>query len=263
MGPVVSSNSNLVTKLPAIWRMLWSRLDMRPAKVQHARKPRNPPRLRTKRRTTDFANRTAVIMASGPSLSRDQLNHVEKRQSEAPDQFVTIAVNNTYKRAPWASDLYACDPTWWTAYGARDFTGRKWSQADNAAQYGATHVKCKPGSELNLYGDTIRTGGNSAFQAVNMAILFGAKRVVILGVDCQPTGGKLHWHEDHDTSKRLSNPNPGTYRIWLDAWDNAARQLKERTDVEFINASAQSALQSWPRLTIEEALKEPLDGWRT
>lgn len=215
---------------------------------------------------------TVVILASGPSLSAADLEHVKKRQAAKPDRIATIAINNTHQRAPWSSDLYACDGPWWRHYKPT-FAGRKWSQhrvnhnrdlsEREALDMGVTLVPSKPGEVLDLDDtDTIRTGGNSAFQAVNLAINEGASRVVLLGVDLQPTGGLSHWHGDHPTGTGLTNPQAEAFAIFKRSFDNAARDLK-MTDVEFIQASRETALTTWPRMDIETALKEPFNDWRS
>ena len=210
-------------------------------------------------------------MGSGPSLSRDAVDHVKKRQTEQPDQIATIAINNTYERAPWATDLYACDVGWWRTYRPT-FKGRKWSQFQKRGTRfdpcqtdridGVQYIRAKSQSALNMTDARwIGTGGNSAFQAVNLAILGGAIRVVLLGVDLQPTDGKSHWHGDHPWNGQLTNPSGPTYAIWLKAFDMAASQLAH-SNIEFIQASDQTALRSWPRMDIQTALKEPLNVYR-
>ncbi|HCZ48509.1 MAG TPA: hypothetical protein DCZ11_05850, partial [Gammaproteobacteria bacterium] len=49
----------------------------------------------------------------------------------------------------------------------------------------------------------IHQGGNSGYQALNLAVLLGAERVILLGYDMH--GG--HWHGRH--GGRLNNPEPG------------------------------------------------------
>jgi hypothetical protein len=94
----------------------------------------------------------------------------------------------------------------------------------------------------------IRDGGNSGYQAVSLAILFGAARIVLLGFDMQATGRRLHWHADHGDG--LANPVPQKFKDW------SARfaQLAKLSPVEIINASRETALGCFPRIPLEEAL---------
>lgn len=124
---------------------------------------------------------------------------------------------------------------------------------------GVTLIPSRPGQML---GDPIFTGGNSAFQALNLAVNEGAVRVVLLGVDLQATGGRSHWHGDHPEAPGLTNPRAEAFHIFKTSFDNASRQLK-MTDIEFIQASRETALTTWPRMDIQTALEEPLNDWRS
>ena len=80
-----------------------------------------------------------------------------------------------------------------------------------------------------------------------MAAQAGAKRVVLLGYDCQHTGGVSHWHGDH--------PNHfGNARMtasWLDKFAELAEDLAH---IEIINASRDTALTCFPRARLEDLL---------
>ncbi len=125
---------------------------------------------------------TVVVIASGPSLSYAQLELVEA--SGKP----TIAVSDVYRVAPWADVVYACDLKWWLHH---------WQ---NVYHHGAAHkVTCDgsvafPIRHLRNTGEQgfdptpgyIRTGGNSGYQAVHLAVHLGAKKIVLLGFDMKP-----------------------------------------------------------------------------
>src|SRR5262252_1496021 len=64
---------------------------------------------------------TVVCLASGPSLTREDVEHVRDRAS------AIIAVNDTYKYAPFATALIASDAGWWIVHqGVPGFTGLKY-----------------------------------------------------------------------------------------------------------------------------------------
>jgi hypothetical protein len=94
----------------------------------------------------------------------------------------------------------------------------------------------------------IRTGGNSGYQAVNLAWLFGASRIVLLGFDMGATGGRLHWHKDH--GGKLHNPVPAKFKNWLRAFNLMASSCS----VPIINCSRQTALTCFPRMDLDEGL---------
>lgn len=96
------------------------------------------------------------------------------------------------------------------------------------------------------------TGGNSGFQAVNLAYLLGYTRIILLGYDMQLTGGQTHWHGDHDF-EGATNPVKNTFKGWIPAFNKVAQELKS-VGVEVINASRKTALECFPRVSLEEAL---------
>jgi uncharacterized Rossmann fold enzyme len=95
----------------------------------------------------------------------------------------------------------------------------------------------------------LRDGGNSGYAAINLAYHLGAKRIVLLGFDMQTNGKETHWHEgypstaDTETMARLMVPN----------FDTLIDPLEKRK-VKVYNASQISKLESFPKISIEEAL---------
>lgn len=158
---------------------------------------------------------TWVCIASGPSLTLEQCRAVE--QSGHP----TIAVNNSWTRAPHAKILYAGDLAWWDEYHAGcTFTGERWTASPRAAD--------KYGLKLHR-----RYGPHSSGQrAIELAIELGARRVVLLGYDCHVNNG-THWHADHPGG----NPDATRCSRWLQQY----RSLFTR-GAEIINCTPGSAL---------------------
>lgn len=88
---------------------------------------------------------------------------------------------------------------------------------------------------------------NSGAGAIALAAHLGARRIVLLGYDAQKTGGAAHWHGDHPQGLG----NAGAVGKWPGQFADLAKSL---AGVEIINASRESALRCWPRMTLEEAL---------
>ena len=101
-------------------------------------------------------------------------------------------------------------------------------------------------SKRGLGKDRVHFGGNSGFQAINLAYLWGAARIVLLGFDCKPVGGKDHWFGQHPQGLTQVQP----YDLWLDHFPQLAYELK-REGVEVINCSRDTALTCFERATIE------------
>ena len=107
--------------------------------------------------------------------------------------------------------------------------------------------------ELEKPGN-LGAGGNSGFQAINLAIQFGATRIMLIGVDCGTQGDisrSPHWHGRHPSP--LSNPLQSNFNRWKKAIDGIAGQVKN-IGVDMVNCSPVSTLTAYPKMTIDEAL---------
>jgi hypothetical protein len=94
-------------------------------------------------------------------------------------------------------------------------------------------------------------GGNSGFHAINLAVQWGATRIVLVGFDYSLKRG-VHWHGRH--GGRLNNPNEVIVRKWRDRLDACAPTFA-RLGIEVINTSASSALKAYPYRPLSEALQ--------
>jgi len=142
------------------------------------------------------------------------------------------------------------DRKWWHQY-ALTISGEfeLWTSHPEAARvYRLNFIRSEPGGGLSKTPGTIRQGGNSGFQAVALALHFGAARVILLGYDMQFTNGRSHWHGDH--SVKLGNPVPERMRFWHEQF----RALGRETTVPIVNATRETALRCFPRVTLAEAL---------
>lgn len=146
------------------------------------------------------------------------------------------------------------DRKWWHAY-SDELKGdaEHWTSNPEASRiHNLNFVRSEPGGGLSPLAGVIRQGGNSGFQALGLALLFGASKVVLLGYDMQLTGGKTHWHGDHK-GKDLGNPVADRTRKWLAHFNLLASQ----TPIPIINATRQSALKCFPRQELNASLSEP------
>jgi len=179
-----------------------------------------------------------VCIASGPSLTEGDCELV--RASGHP----TVVTNTTFRLAPWASVLFAMDMKWWQAHGQEvvesAFAGRKVSTAYGAHKYGAE----------TTYGVGWWRGfGNSGACALSFAVEGRPDKVLMLGYDCQETGGRKHWHADHGPG--LSNAR--SMPQWPRAFKDAAAHARGRK-VRVVNVSRETSLTCFDRGTLEAEL---------
>lgn len=95
------------------------------------------------------------------------------------------------------------------------------------------------------------SGGNSGFQAVNLAVQFGATKIVLVGFDYRIDLG-IHWHGRYPPG--LNNPNQTSVARWRERLDSQAKRLAD-LGVTVLNASEDSALSAFPKVPLMEALK--------
>ena len=145
----------------------------------------------------------------------------------------------------WADVLLAFDGKWWKEYHAEvraTFKGALFACSKPATEYGVPNI----GAEK-----WFKSFNNSGAAAIAFAVVAGASRIVLLGLDCQKTGGRTHHHGDHPT--RLSNA--ASIANWPTHFKNVARFAEER-HVDVVNASRVTALNCFRRASIEEALAQ-------
>lgn len=175
----------------------------------------------------DLARKTVVCIASGPSLTAEDCAAVLR------SGLTTIAVNSSWKLAPFCDILYAGDAAWWEAnIDEVDVPAQRWTFSQQASR------------RFDLHRHVAFGSCNSGLRAIHLAFELGAARVILLGYDCSIAGG-THWHGDH---KLTSNPKAHNCREWMRGF----AQLPARERIW--NCSRETALTIFERMTLSEGL---------
>lgn len=176
----------------------------------------------------DWADATAVIIASGPSAAGTPIDLAVGRAK-------VVAVNSSWRLAPWADVLYGCDAGWWFHNnGAPDFPGRKYTSSPAATKrFGLELYSCR--------------GSNSGLRAIRLAEHFGASSILLVGFDMHASGG-AHWHEPH--GGKLRNPVASVMADWVREITREVHRFK----ASIINCTPGSALRCFPYLPFEDAI---------
>lgn len=202
---------------------------------------------------------TVACIASGPSLTHQQVNMCKKKGVKV------IAINDSYKLAPWADILYACDNKWWEWHNyVSEFKGRKITheQLDRWEKIKEGEILSdmpNPSLEImvsdgkSVYDDRplghsqslIKHGGNSGFQAICMALLMGASRVVLLGYDMKPKNGVSHWFGEHPNGKQSDS----RYVEWLKEFPDLKKFADSRNQ-QIINCTPDTNLKCFKMMDI-------------
>ncbi|WP_412063983.1 hypothetical protein [Rhizobium sp. SYY.PMSO] len=199
----------------------------------------------------NWHDETCVIVAGGPSAAGHDYELLRMHDARV------IVINNAHRLVPFADVLFACDLAWWKRYGPDlAFGGLRLSTDRNCCEprmhWGVQPVGLnKQSDRLDLVRfNHVGWGGNSGFQALNLAIQFGASRIVLVGYDMTTVQG-LHWHGAHPSG--MNNPTEQNIARWRRAIDGAAEDMR-KIGVTVINASEISTLQNYPKMSLAEAI---------
>jgi len=100
----------------------------------------------------------------------------------------------------------------------------------------------------------LRNGRSSGYHAIDMAALAGAARIILLGYDGRVgTNEKMHWFGDH--------PVPSQSNVIAELGRSLRQLAKPLADrgIEVLNASPGSAVDAFPRVTLDEALQRAIE----
>ena len=180
-----------------------------------------------------------------------------------------IAINDAYLIAPFADINYFADFGWWqwhsegrpkpalglsavdVALRFRKFRGQKCTIEPTGLSVADPEVFMlhKYGSEgLSPQPNALVTGLNSGFQSINLAVLAGARRILLYGYDMRlPAAGPSHWFGDHPTGR---GPDPS---IYASTFKTMLPDLA-RLGVDVVNCTPGSALKAFRMSTLEAEL---------
>jgi hypothetical protein len=197
----------------------------------------------------DWSGQDVAIIASGPSAKSAGVALLNGRMR-------VIAIKKNIEIAPFADVVYGCDGPWWRSVrGLPDFKGLKLAyDAAVCSEFGLQRVEIpdKKSNEL-LLGEVGKVGaaGNSGFQALNLAVQFCAKRILLVGFEASVRSGD-HWYGRNNWNG-ANNPDDRLCARWCRALDDAAGVLAG-LDIDVINTAPFSEVRKFKKMSIEQAL---------
>ncbi len=211
----------------------------------------------------DWEGETAFVVASGPSRLSQGIERLEGRR--------VIAINSSGFDVPFADYLFSGDGRWLNLHRdrlIRDWAGRVVTYSRAADWPGIKRlVKLDPPSVGRRGAGACPTGistdprsvvcrRTSLQGAINVAVLLGARRVVLLGADggrgpptAQHPKGATHAHAPHPWPQKRG------------CWDEQLKDLETAVaplaalGIEVLNASPGSRLKLWPVTKLDEVLE--------
>lgn len=200
----------------------------------------------------DWSGKPVAIIACGPSAKDAEIELLRGKM------FV-LAIKQSVDLCPWADAVYGCDAPWWLhRNGLPEFKGLKLAWEARACEKFRDLKKVEIPDKLRdelLLDEPLKVGagGNSGFQALNIAVQFGARRIVLIGFDMQDRSGQ-HWYGRNNWPE-ANNPDESNFRRWRAAFDQASAQLVQR-GVEVVNASSISAMKCFSKRSLAEIVRD-------
>lgn len=154
-----------------------------------------------------WQDQTVFIIGGGPGLKGVPLEGLADRN--------TIAINNAYQIVPDPKVIFYADTRWWRWHGASiplDFPGQIYTTSKcgdafldpRVRRFRQDHRFATGGEPLSHDAQAL-AGFDSGYQAMNLAMLMGCTRIVLLGFDMGFIDGKSHWHEGHSVPSAEKN----------------------------------------------------------
>lgn len=199
---------------------------------------------------------TVAIIGGGPSLTQEDVDRCKA--------FKTIAINNAYLLAPWADVLYFADPRWWGWHKDRPefkaFRGLKVTIEPTCSEVPDDIYALKNWDYIGGFRDGLcleptglTTGRNSGYQGLNLAVLAGAKRILLLAFDMRFKDGDSHCRLNHEGGHHPIKNNENEFRAYAQKFSTTEHQLKN-AGVEVINTSLNSKLETFRKESLESVV---------
>lgn len=174
--------------------------------------------------------------------------------------------------APWADVLYFADWPWakkhmdgvhkawpWVSFTPTQvkeafaaFQGEKVSVEGSGMMNTDTDVALlhNAGSDgLSDQPNAIFTGSNSGYQAINLAVLAGATKLLLVGYDMKYEGVRTHSHNGHGLNLAENHYSYNYARRYF----GLVKPLEER-GVQVVTCNPNSMLRAFPRGRLEDHL---------
>lgn len=184
-----------------------------------------------------------MVLANGPSLTRADVAYCRGRAR-------VLAIKETVRLAPWADVFYACEKQFFVHHPEDlvTFRGLRFTLDHLVPEAQATCLRIGDSAGLSRDPTTLCTGKNSGYQAINLAVLLGAIKIVLLGFDMQERDGRRRWCGEHAWGNRGLN-----FALFLSYFPTLVAPLRQ-AGVTVINATPESALHTFPSQPLAEAL---------
>jgi hypothetical protein len=201
----------------------------------------------------DWSGCVAAIIASGPSAKKTDISILSQKS-----RIKTIAIKESHHLCK-PDVIYGCDAHWWRHnIGLPDFSGIRVaydkSLGEQFPNIRLIDIATPIDKVLLEPTGQIGSGGNSGFQALNLAIQFGARLILLVGFDMHDKSG-VHWY-GRNNWPQANNPGEPNFQRWRQAF-NVSAPIIANAGIDVVNVTRYSELKCFRFLpSIEVAMAE-------
>jgi len=177
-----------------------------------------------------------------------------------------IGVNNAYQIGTWIDCVFFGDHAWYLVHRkalsqwpnlkitcSRNDNHSKEYEREGVkvlSRQGGRGIKGLPSKLFGISTDPRRVAWNhnSGAAAISLAVHFGVARIILLGFDMSMMAGFSHWHKGHGRTK------PPPFERHLRGFSAIAEDA-HKLGIEILNASPESAIAVFPKVTLAEVLQ--------
>lgn len=185
---------------------------------------------------------TAYILAGGPGLDLIDLERLKGAN--------VIAINFSFLKAPWADVVYGTDENFWVAMVDDVGTSALKVTVAPGAPKGVLKLRNTGLCGLEEEPTGLRIGWTSTYAAINLAVHFGANKIVLMGVDMRLVDGCTHWSGYPQVDVRMKSDPDFCRRYLMPNFDSLVAPLAAR-EIEVLNATPGSGLTCFPMVAPE------------
>lgn len=188
------------------------------------------------------------VLGGGPSLRDFDYSILKGKKVIGCNTSALVAGTN-------CSVCFYSDHEWFLQNYGRLESFRGWVVTHCTAHRSRTEkwIRYMERREDGLHRNALGFGGNSGVGAINLALILGARRVMLLGIDCgaSPDGGH-HWHDGYP--QRADNA-AALYRKFTVGFHSVKRDLPTVfPKSSIINLNPNSNLRIFPFMSVEDAV---------
>lgn len=186
-------------------------------------------------------NKTVYIIGGGPSLDRIDLSKLKGK--------CCIAINEAFE-LELTDTMFFGDRNWWELYGSKHV-------GDNMTVYSTSDI-IDPKVTNIMHKDRgmsddpswIAWNSNSGFAAINLALLGGAKKIILIAFDMKKENGRNNWHKN--IRAKIIDAKYQDFLMFAEIMKKGLD--KKYPDVEIINANPDSALTLFQKQQFEDVI---------